>query len=111
PGGPAGASGGPPGLSPVQAQNANAVIAVADAAGTGDQGAVIAVMAGLTESSLEGTATDGDHIGLFQQSPTWGTAAQRLDPTSAAALFIERLEGVAGWEQMAPWVAAQTVQA
>jgi cell wall-associated NlpC family hydrolase len=101
----------PTGLSQVQAQNADAIIAVADSAGTGDGGAVIAVMVAVTESSLESTATNGDHIGLFQQSPSWGTAAQRLDPTTSAALFIERLTAVNGWQQMSPWVAAQVVQA
>ena len=101
----------PTDLSQVQAQNADAIIAVADSAGTGDGGAVIAVMVALTESSLETTATSGDHMGLFQQSPSWGTAAQRLDPTPAAALFIERLTALHGWQQMSPWVAAQAVQA
>jgi cell wall-associated NlpC family hydrolase len=101
----------PTDLSQVQAQNADSVIAVADSAGTGDGGAVIAVMVAVTESSLQSTATNGDHIGLFQQSPSWGTAAERLDPTTAAAFFIERLTAVHGWQQMSPWVAAQVVQA
>jgi hypothetical protein len=101
----------PTDLSQVQAQNADAIIAVADSAGTGDGGAVIAVMVAVTESSLESTAANGDHIGLFQQSPSWGTAAERLDPTTAAALFVERLTALHGWQQMSPWVAAQVVQA
>ena len=103
-------------LSQVQAQNAAAVVAVADAAGTGNpvtgkQAAVIAVMVAVTESSLETTATNGDHIGLFQQSPSWGSQAQRLDPSTSAALFVQRLAALSGWAQMVPWVAAQEVQA
>ena len=97
-------------LSQVQAENAAAVTGVADAAGTGNQGAVIAVMTAVTESDLQDSAGNGDHIGLFQQSPTWGTTAQRLNPTDSAALFIRALEAVPGWQQMRPWVAAQTVQ-
>jgi peptidoglycan DL-endopeptidase CwlO len=99
-----------PSLSQPQAQNAAAVIAVATAAGTGRQGAVIAVMTALTESGLQTGAGNGDHIGLFQQSPFWGTTAQRLNPTDSAALFIKALQALSGWEQMVPWVAAQSVQ-
>jgi cell wall-associated NlpC family hydrolase len=103
-------------LTQVQAQNAAAVVAVADAAGTGNpatgkQAAVIAVMVAVTESSLETTATNGDHIGLFQQSPSWGSQAQRLDPSTSGALFVQRLAALSGWAQMVPWVAAQAVQA
>lgn len=101
----------PSGLSQVQAQNADAIVGVANSAGVGEPGAVIAVMVALTESSLVSTATNGDHIGLFQQSSSWGTPAQRLDPTTAAGLFIERLTALGGWPQMPPWVAAQEVQA
>jgi cell wall-associated NlpC family hydrolase len=98
-------------LTPVRAQNAAAIVAVAEAAGIGEPGAVIAVMAADTESALETTAVNGDHIGLFQQSPSWGTTPQRLDPTVSAALFVRRLETVAGWQQLEPWVAAEAVQA
>jgi cell wall-associated NlpC family hydrolase len=107
---------GPPSLavtasvSQVQAQNAAAVMAVATAAGTARQGSVVAVMTALTESGLQTGAANGDHVGLFQQSPAWGTTAERLNPTDSAALFIRALEAVPGWQQMVPWVAAQTVQ-
>jgi cell wall-associated NlpC family hydrolase len=114
---PRGVAAGPPpspavtaSLSQVQAQNAAAVIAVATAAGTGTQGSVMAVMTALTESGLRTGAGNGDHIGLFQQAPSWGTTAERLNPTDSAALFIRSLQAVPGWQQMVPWVAAQTVQ-
>ena len=99
------------GLSPSAQANAATIVAVADAAGVGDAGAVIAVMVAYTESGLDDGAVNGDHIGLFQQDPGWGTSAQRADPASATSLFLTRLEAVAGWQNMAPWVAAQTVQA
>jgi peptidoglycan DL-endopeptidase CwlO len=103
--------GGDAGLSPSAQANAATVVSEGDAAGVGDAGAVIAVMVAYTESGLDAGAVNSDHVGLFQQDPGWGTRAQRADPASATNLFLARLEGVAGWQDMAPWVAAQTVQA
>jgi hypothetical protein len=51
-----------------------------------------------------------DSIGLFQQQSSWGSVAQRMDPTSAATLFFARLPGIAGWETMDPSLAINTVQ-
>ena len=112
------------GLSAVAAGNARIVTAVAEGQ-VGSSGAVIAVMAGYTESGLRvlgnpvvesgGVATQGvganlDSVGIFQQRASWGTAAQRLDPVISTDLFTARLQGVARWQQLAPWVVAQEVQ-
>ena len=100
-------------LSAPQAQNAAAIIAVADAGGLGNAGAVIGVMTALAESDLENlNYGDRDSLGLFQQraSQGWGTPAQEQDPTTAAAMFYARLKAVSGWLSLPPWVAAQTVQ-
>ncbi|WP_443069982.1 hypothetical protein [Subtercola sp. YIM 133946] len=51
-----------------------------------------------------------DSIGLFQQQSSWGTVAQRMDPTASATLFFTRLAGVAGWETMDPSLAINSVQ-
>ncbi|MFD1055907.1 C40 family peptidase [Terrabacter terrigena] len=83
-------------------------------------------MTGLTESNLlvlrnpndpsgngipaQGIGYDHDSLGIFQQRPGWGTAAQRMDPRSATNLFLDALLAVPGWSSMEPWRAAQTVQ-
>ncbi|WP_431031209.1 hypothetical protein [Plantibacter sp. RU18] len=52
-----------------------------------------------------------DSRGLFQQRTSWGTLAQRMDPTASAILFFTRLQaGAGGWEQMTPSAAAHAVQ-
>ena len=102
------------GLAANQAANADVVVSAAMAASDEDESAArIALMVALTESDLvnldHGTK---DSLGLFQQRPSqgWGTAAQLLDPTYATDAFVRRLLGVAGWQTIAPWLAAQAVQ-
>lgn len=53
-----------------------------------------------------------DSMGLFQQRPGagWGPPEVLMQPVSSAGLFFDRLAGVAGWQTMDPWMAAQTVQ-
>lgn len=97
-------------LPPSAQANAVTVVSVADAAGVGDPGAVIAVMVAYTESSLNPAAVNGDHIGLFQQNPGWGTTPERLNPATATAAFLTHLQAIPGWADLPPWVAAQAVQ-
>jgi cell wall-associated NlpC family hydrolase len=113
------------GLTDAQAQNARTVVATASTR-AGHQAALIAVMTAMTESSLlilgnhhdpdgttlpnQGLGYDHDSLGLFQQRPGWGTAAQRMDPVASTNLFLHTLLAVPGWQQADPWVAAQQVQ-
>jgi cell wall-associated NlpC family hydrolase len=112
-----------PALDATQAANARIVAAVAGAQG-GRQAAVIAVMTAITESSLrvlgnpnvvgarsaQGSGSNFDSVGLFQQRASWGTVAQRLDPVESTDLFTTALLALAGWQTMSPWLAAQAVQ-
>ncbi|MET4783439.1 sigma factor [Glaciihabitans sp. UYNi722] len=69
----------------------------------------LGVQTAIGESSLnnlangdEAISPDGsvaDSIGLFQQQSSWGSTVQRMDPATAATLFYQRIETVAGWEQ------------
>jgi hypothetical protein len=113
------------GLSDAAAQNARTVAAVAAPRG-GDRAALIALMTGITESGLrilgnphdpagdglpvQGVGFDDDSLGIFQQRPSWGTAAQRLDPVASANLFLDRLLSRPDWRSVDPWRAAQDVQ-
>jgi peptidoglycan DL-endopeptidase CwlO len=112
------------GLSPEAADNARTVTAVAAQLG-GSEAALIAATVGITESGLrilgnpsvntngiptQGTGTNFESIGIFQQRASWGTVAQRLDPVTATGLFVTRLLEDPGWQTKPVWVAAQDVQ-
>ena len=112
-------------LSPAQAVNARTVTAVAALRG-GDRAALIALMVALAESNLlvlanphdpagaaypnQGVGHDHDSLGLFQQRPAWGSAAQRMDPAASTNLFVEALLTTPGWSTLPPSYAAQLVQ-
>jgi cell wall-associated NlpC family hydrolase len=114
-----------PGLSEVQAQNARIVASTADGR-LGAQAAVIAVMTTLTESGLrvlanphdpsgsahpsQGVGYDHDSLGLFQQRPSWGTSAARMDPVASTNLFLDALQAQPGWDARPSWEVAQDVQ-
>ena len=125
------------GLSDVQAGNARAIVAAAQQTAIVAQqdpvaqsrAALIALLTAGTESTLHDyanpavpasellpndgdPATGGDHdsVGLFQQRASWGTLAERMDPTASTRLFVTRLLAVPAWQTMAPGVAAQIVQ-
>jgi peptidoglycan DL-endopeptidase CwlO len=114
-----------PGLDRTQAQNARVIASVADAR-LGDPAPVIAVMTALTESGLrvlanpndpagtrypnQGVGYDHDSLGLFQQRPSWGGAAARMDPVASTNLFLDALQNVADWRSRPPWQVAQAVQ-
>jgi len=94
------------------------VIEVGKALGVEPRGWVIALAAGMQESGLRPLPYgDRDSLGVFQQRAAWGTAAQRLDPSSAARMFFtgghggqRGLRDVPGWQRMPVTQAAQAVQ-
>ncbi len=113
------------GISDVSAANSRIVVAVSVARG-GDQAALIAIMTGLAESGLrvlsnpndpagdayasDGVGGDHDSLGIFQQRPSWGTAAQRMEPVASTNLFLDRLLSLPNWQTAPPWQVAQSVQ-
>jgi hypothetical protein len=60
----------------------------------------------------EGSGSDHDSVGLFQQRPSsgWGSVANLMDPNYAATAFYKALVRVQGWQSMALTWAAQAVQ-
>ena len=102
------------GYSGVQLQNAALIIDAGAKAGVSVRGQTLAVMVAAGESGLRalnyGDAAGPDSRGLFQQRASWGSLADRLDPTRSASFFYQRLTAVAGWQQMAPTQAAHAVQ-
>ncbi|WP_027930118.1 hypothetical protein [Amycolatopsis thermoflava] len=112
---PAGASPatGVAGYGPEELANAATIVAVGKQMRVPEYGWVIAVAAAMQESRLRNLDYgDRDSLGLFQQRPSqgWGTPAQILNPSYAAAQFYEHLLAVPNWQQMSVTGAAQAVQ-
>jgi len=115
-------------LTGEQAGNARVIVAAAKALGLSRHAAAIAVMTSRQESGLlvlanpavpgssdhphQGSGSDHDSVGLFQQRPSqgWGTVGQLMDPGYAATTFLRSLVQVPGWQHQPMWQAAQAVQ-
>jgi hypothetical protein len=97
-----------------QLANAAAIINAGAALRVPSAGITIGVMVAMGESGLRnltyGDSAGPDSRGLFQQRDNWGTLADRLNPSTAAAAFFRRLLTVQGWQSMAPTLAAHAVQ-
>ncbi|GAA4353330.1 hypothetical protein GCM10023087_22390 [Microbacterium rhizosphaerae] len=124
-----------------QLTHAATIITVgAHTAGVGPTGVLIALMAGLTESTLrmlanpsayptsvefpnDGIGSDHDSLGIFQMRPTagWGGVADLMDPSYQARAFYGGPSGpnngsprglldFVGWQTLDPGVAAQAVE-
>lgn len=102
------------GLTAEQQSNAQAIASVALQRGLGMDGAVMGIMVAMTEATLinvtHGDAMGPSSIGLFQQMPSWGSKADRLNPAKAAGFFFDALTKQSGWASKQPWMAAQAVQ-
>jgi murein DD-endopeptidase MepM/ murein hydrolase activator NlpD len=112
----------------------------AQTAGVGRAGALVALMAGLTESTLrmlsnsvaypesvgypnDGDGSDHDSLGIFQMRPAsgWGGVIDLMDPEYQTRAFYGGPTGpnagsprglldIAGWQALDPGVAAQSVE-
>jgi hypothetical protein len=96
-----------------QASNATTIAAVGQRLNMPNHAVTIALAAALQESNLKNLSYgDRDSLGLFQQRPSqgWGTPAQLMTPSYAAAAFYNALGKIHGWETLAVTDAAQEVQ-
>jgi hypothetical protein len=108
--------------------NAKAIVEAGKAMGLPKQAYVAAVACSLQESKLynlassalpesfsysnEGSGSDHDSVGLFQQRPSsgWGSVRNLMKPAYAATQFYRALVNVSGWQNMAMTYAIQAVQ-
>ena len=100
-------------LDTEQAANATTITAVAHRMGLPHHAVTIALATVLQESKMHNVPYgDRDSVGLFQQRPSqgWGTPAQLLTPSYAAAAFYRHLVKVDRWQQLPVALAAQSVQ-
>ena len=97
-----------------QVRNAAFIVNAGRQMGVSPRGQQIAVMTAMGESSLRvlgyGDKAGPDSRGLFQQRDSWGPYVGRMDPTTSATYFYERLLEVDGWEALTPTTAAHKVQ-
>ena len=116
------------GLSRVQMDNANAIVKAGKKHHMPKKAMVIAVATAMQESKLlnrasdvlpesykykhQGTGSDHDSVGLFQQRPSsgWGSVKQIMNPEYSATSFYKALAQVPGWQSMRLTDAAQAVQ-
>ncbi|MFG1938106.1 hypothetical protein [Micromonospora tulbaghiae] len=116
------------GLDQRQMDNAKAIVDVGREMRMPRRALVVAVATAMQESNLynlasdvlpesfdhphQGSGSDHDSVGLFQQRPSsgWGTVAQLMRPAYAARAFYAALREVPGWEDMSVTAAAQAVQ-
>lgn len=108
------------GYSGDQLTDAAYIMDAAETLGLDKSAQILGVMTAMGESSLKNinygdnainpNGTVADSIGLFQQQSSWGTAADRMDPTKSATLFYKRLQTVSGWQSLEPTIAIHRVQ-
>jgi hypothetical protein len=100
-------------IDAAQAGNAVLIYNVAMQMGGSARDAVVGIMTAYQESRLQNLDHgDGSSLGLFQQTANgaWGTAAQRLNPTTAAQMFFKVLLAIGNRDTMSPDQEAQAVQ-
>lgn len=122
--------------SAAQKENARTIIGVGKGLGIPEQGWVVALATGLTESSLlvlanstipqsltlphQGVGSDHDSVGIFQQRPSagWGSVPDLMNAAKSAYYFYTGndpgqttgLLKVSNWQSLPVTVAAQDVQ-
>ncbi|WP_165878064.1 hypothetical protein [Micromonospora sp. MW-13] len=116
------------GLDQLQMDNAKIIVDVGRDLKLPRRGLVVAVATAMQESDLhnlasdvlpessdyphQGSGSDHDSVGLFQQRPSsgWGSIRDLMRPAYAARVFYEALLEVPGWQDMSVTAAAQSVQ-
>ncbi len=113
-------------FGPGPVNNGKAVIAAGLQMRIPEKGIVVALATALQESGLrnlanpnvpaslaiphEGVGHDHLSVGIMQQQPWWGSLRDLMTPGVAAQKFYTALLKIGGWQNMAPTVAAQSVQ-
>ncbi|MBQ0992563.1 hypothetical protein KBX08_21030 [Micromonospora sp. H61] len=116
------------GLDQAQMDNAKIIVDVGLEMKMPRRALVVALSTAMQESNLynlasdvlpesaeypnQGSGSDHDSVGLFQQRPSsgWGTVAQLMRPSYAARAFYTALNEIPDWQDMSVTAAAQSVQ-
>ena len=101
----------PPGLNATQTDIARRAVAAATRSGTGDEGAVIIIAAGIVESGLRNlTYGDRDSLGWLQQRPSQGWRNATDVDRGADDFFTDMKTRIPDWRTRPPGQVAQLVQ-
>ncbi|SCL28810.1 hypothetical protein [Micromonospora inyonensis] len=116
------------GLTQRQMDNAKTIVDIGVGLRLPRRALVVAVATAMQESDLhnlandriaessryphQGSGTDHDSLGLFQQRPSsgWGSVRELMQPAYAARVFYRALREVPGWQELSVTAAAQAVQ-
>lgn len=116
------------GLDQRQMDNAKVIVDVGRDMKIPRRGLIVAIATAMQESDLynlasdvlpesyeyphQGSGSDHDSVGLFQQRPSsgWGTVAELMRPAYAARAFYAALAEVPDWQDLSITAAAQAVQ-
>jgi cell wall-associated NlpC family hydrolase len=96
--------------SAVQLANLEAVLETGDGLGANRDEMIAAVAVVTQESDALTSATNGPHVGLFQQDPADGWPATRDPATDATAFFQKAIDLYKFEPSAAAWVLAEAVQ-
>ncbi|GAB3981235.1 hypothetical protein V1634_28775 [Plantactinospora veratri] len=80
-------------MSAYRVSCAREVVEAVQARGLASRAGVIAIATVIVETHLQNISEEVDHdsLGLFQQRASWGTRAQRLNPTWATDAFLNKM--------------------
>ncbi|MEU3170200.1 VCBS repeat-containing protein [Streptosporangium sp. NPDC006930] len=80
-------------MSAYRTSCARMVVNAVKARGLSSRAAVIAIATVIVETHLQNISVEVDHdsLGLFQQRASWGSRAQRLNPTWATNAFLDKM--------------------
>ncbi|MFC5668531.1 peptidase M23, partial [Kitasatospora misakiensis] len=99
-------------LTPYRVSCARAIVNAVQAQNLPQRAAVIAVTTSIVETTLRNNPNTEDHdsVGLFQQRASWGSFAQRMDPTWSTNAFLKAMVRVSNWQTRPIGEVCQAVQ-
>ncbi|TDC73229.1 hypothetical protein E1283_19750, partial [Streptomyces hainanensis] len=99
-------------MTPYRVSCARAIVRAVQARDLPRRAAVLAVTTSIVETTLRNNPNMEDHdsVGLFQQRASWGSFAQRMDPTWATNAFLNAMLTVSNWQTRPIGEVCQAVQ-
>lgn len=94
-----------------QRDSIDAVLSEAQSEGASRRVMIAAIMTPTQESALDPAETNGDHVGLYQQDPGWGSELARRDRKKSTRAFLAAWKKEHGSVKHAPGDLAGAIEA
>lgn len=94
-----------------QRDNIDAILTEADDEGSSRRVMIATIMAATQESVMRTSATNGKHLGLYNQDPGWGSVSDRRDATRSTRAFLAAWKKAHGSLKNAPGDLAAGIEA